>query len=261
MTKRVLILSDTHCGHEVGLTPPKWNPQYPEFPALQKMSDYRAYLWDKFKSELDEWRPFDVCIADGGMIDGRGERIGGTEEIFVDRVQQVEMAAEILETVRAKELYVARGTDYHVGPYENFEDGIGKLVDVTRTGDVLNIDIAGLMFNVRHHVGGSQVPHGRATALLRDWSWNIIWSSMQEFPKADVIIRAHVHYHLAVDQPGSLAMTTPGLQGYGTRYGERRLSGLIHFGFILFDINSKEDFAWTKRIFPFPRPPVSVSEA
>jgi hypothetical protein len=261
MSKRVLIVSDTHCGHDVGLTPPKWNPQYPEFPALQKMSDYRAYLWDRFKTELDEWRPFDVCIANGDLIDGRGERIGSTEEIFVDREEQVQMATEVLETVGAKELYITRGTDYHVGPYENFEDTVGKNLNAVRVGDILNIEVAGMLFNVRHHIGGSQVPHTRATAILREWLWNIVWASTEEFPKADAVIRSHVHYHIAVQQPGSIGLITPGLQGYGTRYGERRMSGLIHFGFVLFDITSKEDYAWTSRIFPFPRPPVTVSEA
>ena len=259
-SKRGIIVSDIHCGHEVGLTPPKWNPQYPEFPELQKMSDYRSYLWDRFAWGVKEYGPYDVCIANGDLIDGRGEKIGGTEEIFVDREQQVEMAVDVLETIPTKELYITRGTDYHVGPYENFEDGVGKALNAIKVGDVLNIDIGGVLFNARHHLGGSQSVIGRATALLRDETWNVLWAANQDFPRADVIIRSHNHYYIAVDQPKAILIGTPGLQGYGTRYGERRLSGEIHFGFIVFEVAGKGDVSWRKVIFQFPHPPISVSE-
>lgn len=250
---RVLAIGDFHCGHEVGLTPPGWNPQY-ERPELQKGSDYRSYMWDRFSSVIRSYGPFDVCIANGDLIDGRGEKIGGTEEIFVDRDKQILMATEVLETVKAKEYYITRGTDYHVGPYENFEDTIAKNIGARAIGDVLKIDVGGLMFNAKHHIGGSQSPQGRATALLREDTWDALWAIKKDFVRADVILRSHVHYFLAVTMPDMLIMTLPGLQGYGTRFGERRMSGIIDFGVVVFDVAGKDNFTWKPILFPFPTP-------
>lgn len=256
---RVLLFGDFHCGHEVGLTPPEYNPVY-GLRSLQRKSDYRGHMWNLFAGGISKYGPFDVAVADGDLIDGRGERIGANEEVFVDRHVQVAMATRIIQSVRAKENYILRGTDYHVGPYENFEDLVGEQVGAKRVGDILRLSVNGLIFNVRHHIGGSQVPHGRATALLRDWLWDVLWASQQNFDKSDVIIRAHVHYALAISQPGIVVMTIPALQGYGTRYGERRLSGLIHYGFTVFDIVNKENFTWKTETYPFPVPPMSVVE-
>lgn len=256
---RVLCAADFHCGHEIGLTPPQFNPSW-EDQRLQRMHAYRATQWEYFKQGLEDYGPFDIAILDGDLIDGRGMRIGGVEELLVDRMAQVRMATAVIEEIAAPEVYIARGTDYHVGEIEDFEDSIANNVGAKRIGDILKIDINGLLFNVRHHIGTSQVPHTRATALLRDWLWDVVWAAQQnDFDRADVIIRAHAHYSLAIDQPGMLAMILPGLQGYGTRYGERRLSGVIHFGFVVFDIGGKEDFTWRRVTYPFPIPPKTVA--
>ena len=255
---RLFIGSDFHCGHEVGLTPPAWNPKY-DIPELQRMSNYRAYLWDKFSSGIAQFMPFDVGVFNGDLIDGRGAKIGGTEAIFVDREDQCKMASDVIRFVGAQENYITRGTDYHVGEIESWENLIAKETNSDRIGDILKINIRGLRLNVRHHISTSQVPHTRATALLREWLWDALWSDAQEeYSRADVIIRSHAHYHISVSQPGMLAMILPGLQGYGTRYGERRLAGMIHFGFVVMDVVSKEDFSWQAKTYHFPLPPETV---
>lgn len=252
---RLFVGADFHCGHEVGLTPPKWNPVTAEpNPKLDGMTDYRATMWSRFEKALEPFRPFDGAILNGDLIDGRGDRIGGTEEVFVGRDIQADMAADVIRFIGAKENWITRGTDYHVGPIENWEDQIAGKVNA-QVGDILKVDVNGVVFNARHHIGGSQVPHGRGTALLRDWMWDRLWADAQEnYTKADVILRSHVHYCIMIQQPGILAMTTPGLQGYGTRYGERRLSGIIHFGFVVFNIANREDFSCKVKTIPFPLP-------
>jgi len=252
-TKRVLVLSDFHCGHEVGLTPTKWNPKV----AGDNMYDYRKQMWDKFSKAVYDLRPIDILVTNGDLIDGRGERQGSLELIVLDRVLQSQMAVQIIQHVQAEKLFMTRGTDYHTGKEENWEDIVSNDLKAERIGDVLNLDVNGLLFNFRHHIGGSQTPLGRTTPLARESAWNALWHVRQDFPLADVIVRSHVHYASYAGGPGWLAMTTPALQGYGTRYGERRLSGLIDFGITWFDVASKEDFQWKIKTFPFPIPPVS----
>ena len=248
--KRVLVVSDFHCGHEVGLTPPQWNPEY----AADHMTQYRAYMWDQFTKAVDTLRPIDIVVANGDLIDGRGERSGSEELIVLDRLLQAKMAIEVLRYCKAAKLFVVRGTDYHVGKEESWESLVGELLGAERVGDVINLYVNGLMMNFRHHIGGSQTPIGRTTPLAREGVWNELWAQRKGFPQADVIVRSHVHYHAYAGFPGQLIMTTPGLQGYGTRYGERRLSGLIDFGLIHFDVTNQHEFSWRATIFPFPIP-------
>ena len=41
-TKKILVFSDPHCDHEVGLTPPKWNPRRDN----DDLAAYREALYD-----------------------------------------------------------------------------------------------------------------------------------------------------------------------------------------------------------------------
>jgi hypothetical protein len=87
--KRVLIMSDLHCGHRVGLTPPDW--QYR--PGVRsKWRKIQQACWNWYANEIEEAGPFDVVIVNGDAIDGRGERSGGTELLTTDRHEQVEIA-------------------------------------------------------------------------------------------------------------------------------------------------------------------------
>ena len=95
----------------------------------------------------------------------------------------------------------------------------------------------------------------------RIWEWyaplvkrlvNGLWAARGEYPLADVIIRSHVHYHNFCGGSDWLAMTTPALQGYGSKYGARRCTGLVDVGMVHFDIWSKERWEWKAEILRFP---------
>src|SRR3990167_5500267 len=205
--KRLLIVSDFHCGHEVGLTPPDWNVMVGH---NDPMHEYREILYNSFSRMVNLYRPFDVCVANGDLIDGRGEKSGSTELIVVDRLKHAKMATDILKNIN------------------------------------------GTIFNFRHHIGSSQTPIGRATPLAREIVWNELWNLRKGFVLANVQVRSHVHYHTYVGQPNHVALTTPALQGYGTRYGERRMSGIIDFGITVFDIDEYGRYTWGSEIVNFP---------
>jgi hypothetical protein len=94
-------------------------------------------------------------------------------------------------------------------------------------------------------VGGSTIPHGRFTATAKERLWNVLWNERELRPKAQVILRGHVHYATFCGEPGWVAMTLPALQGMGTRYGGRVCSGTVHWGAVIFDVN--EDGTEIKR--------------
>lgn len=253
-TKRILILSDLHAGHAVGMTPPAFNPQY-DGPILQKDSEYRDMLYAWVKDEIDKLGKIDIVVHNGDAIDGKGSKSGSTEVIEADRNIQVKMAKAFLETIDTKELRLTYGTGYHTGIDEDFEDNLAVALGCPKPQAVLNLEVNGLVFNFKHKVGGSQIPHGRLTAQLRDKVWNNIWAQRGEFPGCDVQVRSHNHYFVYGGNYESLVIGTPALQGYGSKFGTRIMSGTVDFGFIHADIDDKGGLSWEPHILRMPYQP------
>lgn len=245
---RVLAMSDTHCGHNLGLTPPEWDKS-------EKVEHYRMRraMWDWWKQTAPA-KP-DILILNGDAIDGKGLATGGSEQMYIDWDDQVDIAADIINQLKPGAVYMTHGTGYHTGKDKDYENDVAKAVNAVRIGGEDDLDIRGTVFNYKHHVGRSGIPHGRATAVLRDSLWNMIWAERGEYPRADVIIRSHVHYHVYAGDCDILAMTLPSLQGYGTKYGGRRMTGTVDIGFVMFDVYDSR-YEWKSHTWraPFKAP-------
>jgi len=243
--KRVLIISDLHCGHIAGLTPPSYLHR-PAKSASKKFKEehrLRREAFDWYYRKIKSLMPINTLIVNGDLIDGRGERSGGVELIATDRFQQCDMAKELINIVNATKTIITYGTPYHTGQLEDFEDEIAKDVGAQITGHAW-VDINGIKFDCKHKVGSSGVPHGRHTSVAKEKLWNTLWSEHDGAPKSDIFIRSHVHYHNYCGGKNWLAMTTPALQGPGSKYGIRQCSGTIDFGFLHFDVKPSGNYEY-----------------
>lgn len=245
--KRMLILSDMHSGHAVGMTHPDHNPRYND-PLSALDADYRDKLYSWTMDEIRQLGKIDLTVHNGDAIDGKGWRSGGTEIIAQDRNQQVTMAKTFLEAIDTTEIRLTYGTAYHTGDGEDYEDVLATKLGCPKPGDTLDLEINGLVFNFKHKVGGSQIPHGRLTAQLRDKLWNDIWAARGEFPRSHVQIRSHNHYFVYGGDYDMMVIATPALQGYGSKYGKRICSGTVDFGFLHVDIDEKGRMSWEPHI-------------
>jgi hypothetical protein len=113
------------------------------------------------------------------------------------------------------------------------------------------IDIEDVRISLKHKIGSSGIPHGRATALLRDALWDIMWSGVEyeDRKKADILIRSHVHYHMYAGNRNHLAMTLPCLQ-ISSGFGERQCQGTIDHGVVEFTIDGSE-YQWKSHLMEF----------
>jgi len=245
--KRVLVISDQHCGHDLGLTHPS-----DDFDDGTTHYLVRRTIWEWYKPLVKRLKPH-VVIVNGDCIDGDGKKSGGTEQLTTDRIKQCKMAVKTLKTIPGKpRFFMSYGTGYHTGDDEDFENIIANDIGAVKIGAEDTVDVNGLLINYRHHIGRSSIPHGRHTAVAKEKLWNAIWAERGEYPKADVIIRSHVHYYNYAGGPSWLGMTTPALQGYGSKFGARRVTGTVDVGLIHFDIWSKERWEWKSHILRFP---------
>jgi hypothetical protein len=230
--KRVVVISDLHCGSDVGLTYPDWQQT-----ALQEE------LWEVYAGMIDALRPIDVLIVNGDMIDGKASRWGSTGLITADRVEQAEMAVKAIAFTDATEMYLTYGTPYHAGSGEDFEVVVADKLRA-RIEPQLWVEVNGIVFDAKHFISASSVPHGRHTSIARDRLWNILWADMEQQPKSDVFIRSHVHYFNFAGGTSWVAMTTPALQGLGCKFGSRIPSGTVDYGLVYFDVDDDGGFSW-----------------
>lgn len=246
MSKRIVFASDFHCGHQAGLTPPQWRIVH-EHPARQKAVEMQSEVWHHFASHIDALRPIDLLVVNGDLIDGKGARTGGTEGYELDRIKQAQMAADCIKFVNAKETRLIYGTPYHVGTEEDMEDVVAQILGVPIEGHGW-YSINGTIFDVAHFVSSSAIPHGRHTSIARDALWNKLWAIDGAQPEADVLIRSHVHYYAYNGDAETLAMTLPGLQGFGSKFGIRLCRGKVHIGFVHFDVEDDGSFIFLPHI-------------
>ena len=242
--KRVVVISDLHCGHRVGLTPPNWQTRQTDADGYRKWGAQQAGIWNWYKNEIEALKPIHLLVVNGDLIDGQGKRSGGTELIAPDRVNQIKMAQECIDVAGATKIQVIRGTPYHSGEEEDWEDLLMR--KNVKVGDFEQFTVNGLAFGCRHHIGNSSVPAGKHTALMNEALWDLIWAEANLRVKTDILIRSHRHaFAYCRGLVGSqLLMVTPGMQGFGSKFGSRKCSGLVDIGFVHFDVETKGEYTW-----------------
>lgn len=259
---RVLAMADTQCGHLYGLTPPGWGatptPGFTDedgniLNEREKAAAAAVEFWNWFKSVVEPLKPIDVLIFNGDAIDGNQKRSGATECWTADRAQQVDMAADIVEYIRPKRALFTRGTPYHVGTAEDWEDQLAHRIgeqdwcEESCIKDHLFADIRGTVFDVKHEAGRTSVPYSKATQVSKHQLFNVLQADAGIEPKSDILLRAHAHLYIAVDGPDFLAVSMPSLQLH-SKHGARRVLGDVDIGIMHFDLYDGGRYSWTKHL-------------
>jgi hypothetical protein len=240
-------MGDLHCGALIGLTHPDWQQNIKDgIKDVNKRDKYARIthaLWKQYKAYLKMLEPINVLFVNGDMIDGNGHRSGGTELITTDRTTQAEMATKAINEVRLHavkrgfKIIGTYGTAYHTGQAEDFENIVARDADFTKIGSHEWPEVNGKIFDLKHHIGNTSVPYGKGTALAKSGNWNDIWAIDDMQPRADIVLRSHVHRFYECRDLNKMHMTLPALCGMGSKFGSRICEGVVHFGLVHFDID------------------------
>lgn len=244
MSARIAVIADTHCGSVVGLTPPGYGDE--------RCAAATGALWNWYRQTVKQIGKVTHVFCLGDLIDGRQERDGSTGLYRVDRNEQTDMAIECLRQFAGKpKMYMVRGTPYHTGAVESFEDRIAEHFNAV-IDNRLFVSIEGTVFDLRHNIGNSVLPHTRSTALMRERLLNELWSRREDGQhKADCTLRAHTHYHIYAGDTSGVAISCPCLQLAGSRFGGLKCSGIIDTGLLVIDVKG-ESFTWQAHLAKLP---------
>jgi len=216
--KRVVFISDLHCGHRAGLTPPEFQSMIPG----RKYYDITRETWKAYSKKIKELGDIHTLVVNGDLVDGIGNRSGGTELLTTDMKTQCKIAECCIKEVGAKNIVVIRGTPYHSSPAgQDWEDTISTNVKAKKIADHEWLEINGTIFDIRHHVNGTSTPH-KGTPLTNQQLSNLMWNEREGQPKGDVLIRSHVHNFFFCGAGHWLGITTPALQAAGSKFGARK---------------------------------------
>lgn len=259
--KRIVVISDLHCGHRVGLTPPEHN-QKCDLSAdhIEKKGErMRAKLWRFFAEQIKSLGKIDRLIVNGDAIDGKSERQGGRDVLFTDRVKQCEIAEDCIKFIGCKQIFMTFGTLSHVGKDEDWESIVARNVGAEAIEAEGHYCINGVYISAKHKISSSQNCSNLDRVRIR----NLLWADRKQQPRANIIIRSHVHRCSCLSEPGSncTALTTPALQGLGSIYGARECDGApVDFGFVSIDVNDSGSFLIRYHIAPLSVQAATVRE-
>lgn len=229
MIRNVIVVSDLHCGCQLGLCPPTIT--------LDNGGEYRSSrlqnkTWDMWKHFINEWIPMvtkgeDYCfIVNGDVVDGKHH--GSTTQISHNLNDQKNIAIEVLNEVlkkpKCKKYFHIRGTEAHVGASAELEEGIaqqlGSIKDEignhARWELWLRIGAKDSLVHITHHVGTSSSASYESTAVYKELIEAYTEAGKQRQDPPDVIVRSHRHRYFKTEIPTTegmgIALVTPGWQ-------------------------------------------------
>lgn len=220
--KRGLAIGDIHCGSMYGMMPPLFIT-YDDAHKLQNPG--QAYLWKCWEDFCWRAAKFDPDFIEfgGDAVEGPQRKSNGFEVSLPSPDDQVAAAIGTLELLKSRcpraRWYFVAGTPYHVGEWGSAEEGIAKAIGGvaypslgpgTRSRQVLWLDAEGVMLEFAHHLGGASGFY-RMTALDREGQWSAMAAkdSTKGVPKADLLIRHHVHFFGAIEHASKQVVTVP----------------------------------------------------
>lgn len=220
--KRGAVVSDLQCGSLFGMLPPNFITAE-GIPKPQNVG--QRYLWECWIDWCDQAGKFkpDFIINNADNVDGRQRKSEGSELSLNLISDQIRAAVACLQVLKKRcpnaKWYFTRGTAYHVGHAGEAEEEVAKALNAEKywsvgTGvyvrEILWLDVEGVIIEAAHHIGVSQGFY-RLTQLDKEMQWSAMAAkdNTKGVPKADLLIRSHVHNFQHAEHASKQGLVTP----------------------------------------------------
>ena len=277
--KHIVILSDTHFGSVGGLLPPDFVNADGVPVALNVGQKYLWKCWLDFCSRVKEFAPVAVII-NGDVVEGTQAKEGGlglSLRLMADQKAAAIVGLQILKSNLPEgcQILLTQGTKYHTGECGEAEEDIAGMIGAKQyfsvgTGrlvrEVLWLNVDGVIIEAMHGIGGTSGFY-RATAMDREMQWSAMAGkdASKGMPKADLIVRSHVHFFVNLEHASKQAFICPCWQlqmRYARRASLHRMIPDIGGVFVEVDAEAKKRGEPPCRILKqlYDLPPVPVTK-
>jgi len=226
--KRVLVVSDLHCGSIYGLLPPGFERK----DGRGRLFRQRRFLWDAWTQMCKETKGADLVVVNGDLIDGKQQIQQQTELNIATIGEQIEAASGCLREIRparGARWYFVQGSEYHdqkgcpavEAVAEKFRAAKPSPGDNPGSGiyswETLDLEVEpGVVINVQHGVSIGQGFY-RATPYDREALYSALAGKAGVSPRADCIVRSHAHFFVHLEHASKHIVGSPCWQ-LQTRY-------------------------------------------
>lgn len=219
--RNLVVVSDLHCGCQVGLCPPRVQLDSGGFYEQGPTQRALWQVWGEFWTWVDRvtrGEPYALLI-NGDALDGAHHQ--SKTQITQNFADQEAIAYEVLAPMvdRATATYMVRGTEAHVGQCAENEERLARRLGCAKNKSGRSSDyewwlkVGSGIVHAMHHVGTtssmaylSSAPMRELVGMATDAAW---WG---ETP-ADVEIRSHRHTNIEIRNPSAngyrSVITTP----------------------------------------------------
>jgi len=223
----IVVVSDTHCGCQLGLCPPEGlrldeGACTPPSSLQRRVWGFWEEFWGEWVPRVTRGEPYAV-VMNGDAIDGRHH--GATHQISQNITDQIDLAHRIFAPVAQKAeggYYHIRGTEAHVGPSAEAEEALaGRLGAVPNSAGQharweLWKKLGPHLCHFLHHVGTTGSSAYEATAVHKEMAESMVEAGRWGDQPPQVIVRSHRHRCLEVRIPTAagygIAIVTPAWQ-------------------------------------------------
>lgn len=218
----MVVVSDTHCGSEVGLSPRKFKLRNGNVVIIgdNLIQQWLADQWDIAMGRVIEIAGKDpaVLLINGDAIEGCHHR-NDKELVAAEEEKQIEMVIECLKPLSkiCKKTFVVKGTECHT---KNLESLLAKELKAVSgvARDKWLIEIHGCLVDAVHHMPTTGRKHLEASAMgiiMANAISNAVRAGWR-VPK--VFLRAHRHCGGKYDD-GVTMLAVTGAWQFLTRHG------------------------------------------
>lgn len=211
--RKVLIISDTHCGSRLGLCPP--NATTVEGDPISQSAE-NAWVWERWQEFHTQWLPDIIkgepyaLVLNGDLIEGVHH--GGSQILSNQPGDHFLIAALALEPVAAlaEKVFVVLGTNTHTGPHSEHQMAymLGAVPNGKRHAWAeLWLNVHGCRCKFVHHMPTSMVSWTRGGGLSRQIvaARDAAAEHGHEPPKVVVAGHRHIGDYLKNEQSASVA--------------------------------------------------------
>ena len=196
-------VSDLHVGSTVALCPPEGigledGGRYIPSKAQEWVYERWVSFWEDFWRTSPKWPH--VVVMNGEAIDGDHHQ---TTQIVGSNILMMEEAAtKLLRPIRERcdYFFVTKGTPAHASPGGRSDERVARELEAEKDPDTrqsafyhLSLMLAGVAFDIAHHVGNDGRPWTRGTAIRSEVAIHMNECAENRLRPADVLIRGHVH--------------------------------------------------------------------
>lgn len=204
MIHNAIIISDTHCGCQLGLCPTRvkldhggW---YKRNRLQDKIGEHWDYFWKQWVPQVTKGENY-IIVHNGDVIDGVHHKT--THQISHNLTDQHKIACEMLKPIvdagKCVGYYQIRGTDVHSGEGGSIEEGIASELGAKKdefknfSRFELWLRMNSSLIHFTHHVGMTSSTSYESTALHKELveAYNEAGRFGNRPP--DCVVRSHRH--------------------------------------------------------------------